>query len=91
MSEVLEPLAQKFGDTPSIPIGCNRLQSVATDREVWCGNGISTVAKVEQYLLWVSSTKHPVHNSYSKILQVCLCEGNIILHIETFLCVKVHQ
>ena len=41
MSEVLEPLAPKFGDTPSIPIGCNRLQSVATDREVWCGNGIS--------------------------------------------------
>ena len=30
----------RFGDTPSIPIGCNRLQSVATDREVWCGNGI---------------------------------------------------
>ena len=41
MSEVLEPLAPKVGDTPSIPIGCNRLQSVATDREVWCGNGIS--------------------------------------------------
>ena len=38
--DVLEPLAPKFGDTPSIPIGCNRLQSVATDREVWCGNGI---------------------------------------------------
>ena len=41
MSEVLEPLAPTFGDTPSIPIGCNRLQSVATDREVWCDNGIS--------------------------------------------------
>ena len=41
MLEVLEPLAPKFGDTPIIPIGCNRLQSVATDREVWCGNGIS--------------------------------------------------
>ena len=40
MLEVLEPLAPKFGDTPSIPIGCNRLQSVATDREVWCVNGI---------------------------------------------------
>ena len=24
--EVMEPLAPKFGDTPSIPIGCNRLQ-----------------------------------------------------------------
>ena len=27
MSEVLEPLAPKFGDTPSIPI-CNRLQPI---------------------------------------------------------------
>ena len=28
MSEVLEPLAPKFGDKPSIPIGCNRLQPI---------------------------------------------------------------
>ena len=28
MLEVLEPLAPKFGDTPSIPIGCNRLQPI---------------------------------------------------------------
>ena len=40
MLEVIETLAPKFGDTPSIPIGGNRLQSVATDREVWCVNGI---------------------------------------------------
>ena len=26
--EVMEPLAPKFGDTPSIPIGWNRLQSI---------------------------------------------------------------
>ena len=26
--EVMEPLALKFGDTPSIPIGCNRLQPI---------------------------------------------------------------
>ena len=28
VSEVLEPLAPTFGDTPSIPIGCNRLQPI---------------------------------------------------------------
>ena len=28
--EVMEPLAPKFGDTPSIPIGCNRLQPIGT-------------------------------------------------------------
>ena len=44
--EVLEPLAPTFGDPPSIPIGCNRLQSVATDREVWCGNGINFTVKL---------------------------------------------
>ena len=28
MLEVMEPLALKFGDTSSIPIGCNRLQPI---------------------------------------------------------------
>ena len=65
MLEVLEPLAQKCGDTPSIPIGCNRLQSVATDREVWCGNGRETtevediLKKIHKRMLRYHGWPHP--------------------------------
>ena len=61
MLEVLEPLAPKFGDTPSIRIGCNRLQSVATDREVWCGNGINkeVCVNIELFLLVFVHEKSP--------------------------------
>ena len=40
MLEVMEPLAPKFGDKPSIPIGCNRLQPIGKF-------GVSTVLLVK--------------------------------------------
>ena len=45
----------------SIPIGCNRLQSVATDREVWCGNGITITHSVS-----LSPHSNPVRITTSK-------------------------
>ena len=42
MLEVMELLAPKFGDTPSIPIGCNRLQPIGKF-------GVSTVLDFTVY------------------------------------------
>ena len=48
--EVMEPLAPKFGDTPSIPIGCNRLQPIGKF-------GVSTVLEKD------NSKNNPVYNT----------------------------
>ena len=52
MLEVMEPLALKFGDTPNIGIGCNRLQPIGKF-------GVSTVLACNSQNLVKSSLCKP--------------------------------